>query len=149
MQEAVLDLDLVAAYVERGTEYLRRGDFDKAFADFGIALTKQPASASDVLMAVERRAAEMLKDDKEDPEKVCSLCRRCLLAVRPALMTAFEKSTGLAEPPSCAQNLPKTARAFYVQSPPRPAVAGATCMNRRGRPTPDLQTDPSPGVAIA
>ncbi len=80
-----LDANLVAAYVDRGTEQLRRADLDKGFADFGTALAKQPAAAADVLAAVERRAAEMLKDDKEDPENICLLCRRGLLAVRPAL----------------------------------------------------------------
>jgi hypothetical protein len=87
--------------VDRGGAY-RRGDNAKAFADFTSAISKQASLAGDVLAAVERRAAELSKDDKDAPQNVSALCRRGLEVVKPVLkdhadvdaaLTAADKET--------------------------------------------------------
>ncbi len=80
-----LDANRAPAYVDRGSEYLRRGDYDKAFADYAEAVRQQPALAADVLAAVDRRAADLSKDDNSDLNRICALCRRGLDAVKPGL----------------------------------------------------------------
>jgi hypothetical protein len=80
-----LDGNLADAYVDRGSEYLRRGEFDKAFTEFGTAVGKHQSRAVDVLAAVERRAAELAKIDGVEPERVCAVCRRALEMVKTAL----------------------------------------------------------------
>jgi S1-C subfamily serine protease/Tfp pilus assembly protein PilF len=90
-----LDANLWAAQVDRGNEYLRRGDLDKAFTDFTIALGHQSGLVEHVFAVIERRAAELSKDDKDDPEKVCTLCRRGLEVIRPVLKTRTDVQQGL------------------------------------------------------
>jgi tetratricopeptide (TPR) repeat protein/S1-C subfamily serine protease len=90
-----LDGNLAEAYVDRGAEYLFRSDLDKGFADLGTAIDKRITLAVDVLAVVERRAAELGKDDVVDLESVCSLCRRALEVIKPAVRYRPEVATNL------------------------------------------------------
>jgi tetratricopeptide (TPR) repeat protein len=76
-----LDRRFAAAYVERGGERLRRGDVDDGFADYAEALRLRKQLIADVLASVERRAEELVKDERHDA--AAEVCRRALALAAP------------------------------------------------------------------
>ena len=83
-----LDARYAPAYVERGGEWLRRGDIDKGFSDYVEGVRRQPKRIDDVLAFVERRAADLAKDDRD--ETAVEVCRRALALAAPLFAERIE-----------------------------------------------------------
>jgi tetratricopeptide (TPR) repeat protein len=76
-----LDPNYAPAYGERGKEWLRRGEIEKGYADFAEAVRRQPKLIDDLLAFVERRAAELAKDERH--ETAADLCQQALVLAAP------------------------------------------------------------------
>jgi tetratricopeptide (TPR) repeat protein len=76
-----LDSRCAPAHVERGKEWLRRGEIDKGFADFADTVGREPKRIDDILTFVERRAAELARDERDDA--AADLAQRILALAAP------------------------------------------------------------------
>jgi S1-C subfamily serine protease/tetratricopeptide (TPR) repeat protein len=78
-----LDARYAPAFLDRGSERLRRGDLDRGFADYAEALRLRTNLLADMLVSVNRRAEELMKDERH--EIAAEVCRRALTLASPLL----------------------------------------------------------------